>query len=175
MLNLLLMMVPVEDHEKFTEMYYEYRNLVNHIVYKHLQHRQDTDDCFQDVFEHFAQHFDEMKLKDEETLKGYIALVSKNMAISFYRRRQGIENKSCGYVDNMTEHIRDDSFDIYNKIDVENAMAKLTEEEDNIIQMKCVYDMTSKEMGNILGITDVYARKKYERAKNKLIKILNKE
>lgn len=175
MLSLLLMMVPGEDHEQFTAMYYQYRNLVNHIVYNNLKHREDTDDCFQDIFEHFTRHFDEMKLKDEETLKGYICLVAKNMSISFYRRRQGIENKTFGYIDNMTEHVRDDSFDIYNKIDVENAMAKLTDEEENIIQMKCVYGMSSKEIGNVLGITDVNARKRFERAKKKLMKYLNNE
>ncbi len=175
MLELLLPYVPAEDREQFSEMYYKYRDLVNLIVYSHLKHKEDTEDCIQEIFTYFTQYFDDIRLKDEETLKGYICIVSKALAITFYRKRQNIDNKRSGYFEKMKERINDEAFNIYSAVDLEKAMAQLTEEEDFIIQMKCVYGMTSKEMGEALGISDTYARKKYERAKKKLIKILNKQ
>lgn len=168
MLSLLLLEIPKEYHVEFTALYYEYCDRVSDIAYSHLGRKQDVEDCVQEAFIIIGKNFDEVKRKDEKQLRGYICLVAHSVAISYYRKRQKEENRTCGYVENMTEKVTDDSFNMFSIIDIQTAMAKLTEEERDILQFKFVEDKSSKEIGKILGISDTYARKKLERAKIRL-------
>lgn len=168
MLSLLLLYIPKEYHVEFTELYNQYRNLVSHIAFTHLGKKQDVEDSVQETFIVIGKNFDEVKLKDEKQLRGYICLVAHSVAISAYRKRQKEENRTCGYLDNKIEKVTDESFDMFSVVDIQNAMAKLTEEERDILQFKFVEDKSSKEIGKILGISDTYARKKLERAKIRL-------
>lgn len=175
MLELLLMHVPDEDHPLYTEIYEKYCYLARYISYLHLKKKQDIEDNVQETFLIVGKNFDEVKLKDEESLKGYICLVAQRSAISAYRKRQKLENRTVAYVDTMTDKITDDTFDVFNTLDIRRAMDKLNEEERVILQYKFVQELSSKEIGQILGISDAYARKKVERAKVKLRDILLRE
>ncbi len=175
MLELLLVYVPNEDHPLFTEIYDKYRYLARYISYLHLQKKQDIEDNVQETFLIVAKNFDEVKLKDEEELKGYICLVAQRSAISAYRKRQKLENRSAVYMDTITDKVTDDTFDMFNTLDIRKAMDKLNEEERVILQYRFVEELSGKEIGQILGISDTYARKKVERAKIKLRDILIKQ
>lgn len=172
MLSLLLAYIPDEDHQQFTEIYYKYRPLVRYIAYERLKKRQDIEDSVQETFYYIAKKFDTIKHKDDEAMKGYICAAARGFAITFYRKRQSIENKTYAYVDTLTERVTDNSFEIFNRLDLEKAMAKLSEEEQSIVELKFFYGMSSKEVAEIHGLTPANARKKLERIKAKLRKDL---
>lgn len=175
MLELLLLYVPAEDHLQFTEIYEKYCHLARYVSYLHLRKTQDIEDNVQETFLIVAKNFDEVKLKDEKDLRGYIGLVAQRSAISAYRKRQRDENRTCGYVDTMTEKITDETFDMFNTFDIRKALDKLPEMDRLVLQYKIGEDMPSKEIAQILGISDSNVRKRVERAKIKLRDILIKE
>lgn len=174
MLALLLTYLPDEYHQEFSEIYEKYRPTVRHIAFLHLGKKQDIEDSVQNTFEYIAKKYDEIREKDEEALKGYICAAAKGFAISCYRKRQNDENNSCAYMDTLTEKVSDETFDFFNNIDLQKALEQLKPEEQNIIELKFVYGMSSKDIGAVYGITPSNARKRLERAKAKVKKIIEK-
>lgn len=172
MLPLLLSYLPDEDHQQFTEVYYKYRSLVRLITFERLHKRQDVEDSMQETFLYIAKKFDTIKHKDDEAMKGYICAAARGFATSYYRKRQSVEKRTYAYVDTLTERVTDNSFDIFNRIDIEKAMEKLSDEEQSIVELKFVYGLSSKEVADIHGMTPANARKKLERIKAKMKKSL---
>lgn len=179
MLEMLLMLVDTEeDKKKFSEVYDAYHNLIYHISYEHLNDIEESEDSQQDALLYIAKTFDKIKDRTDPEIKCYICAVARGFAINHFNRNKKYERNlididvaGLKYIDEMDEI----EFDIFDKIDIQRAIKKLPPEQANIIELKFVYGLSSQEVGTIYGIKDTYARKKLERAKKALRKIVEAE
>ena len=68
--------------------------------------------------------------------------------------------------------IDDSVFDVYDIVDVQRGLEQLPTEMKNILELKLVYGLESKEIAAIYGISNDNARKKVQRGKRALMKFL---
>ena len=68
--------------------------------------------------------------------------------------------------------IDDSVFDVYDIVDVQRGLEQLPTEMKNILELKLVYGLESKEIAAIYGISNDNARKKVQRGKKALMKFL---
>lgn len=175
MLDILLLMIPDEDKAQFRAVYEEYHNLVFHISLGHLNNPEDAEDSQQEAFLYIAKNFGKIKDRSKGEIKNYICTVAHGFAISYYRKKDRIESKLVDLDIAKYKEIDDGEFDIFDIVDVETAMKKLPPETKNILDLKLGYGFSSKEIAAIYGISNDNARKKVQRGKNALMKLLKEE
>lgn len=110
-------------------------------------------------------------LKNENSFKGWLFRIL-NAAC---RRQYNDFHKNLQFEDyyNETGSGGIDKTDL--SLDMENALKHLTQEERQIVLMKTVYGMSSKEMSETLNLPDGTIRSKLKRSLDKLRQNLGKE
>lgn len=173
MLELCLLLIDTEEErEKFTEIYNEYNKLVFYIAYEKLHTNELAEECVQETYIYIAKNFAKFICDDKDKIKAHIATVAKGKAISIYRK----ERKHM-YVLSETEtspfiEIDDSEFNAVDVITLHSMMEKLSDEENNLLQLKYVYNMKSAEIAKLYNISDASVRKKIQRAKEKLLNMI---
>lgn len=172
MLEILLLMLPDEDKAKFRAVYDEYHNLVFHISLEHLYNPEDAEDSQQEAFLYIAKNFGKIKDRSKGEIKNYICTVAHGFAISYYRKKHRIDSKFVDLDVSGYREIDDSVFDVYDIVDVQRGLEQLPTEMKNILELKLVYGLESKEIAAIYGISNDNARKKVQRGKRALMKFL---
>lgn len=174
MLELCLLLIDTEEErERFSEIYNEYNKLVYYIAYEKLHTKELAEECVQETYIYIAKNFAKFLSDDKEKLKSHIATVAKGKAISIYRKEfKYMYDLSETETEAFTE-IQDSAFDIADVVALRSAMEKLSDEENNLLQLKYVYDMRSAEIAKLYNISDTSVRKKIQRVKEKLMNMID--
>lgn len=162
-----------DEKSKFILFYEKYVNMVMWLSLRKLNNRALAEESTQECFFYFANNFH--KIDDIESLrtKHFVATVAEAFAISIYRA----ENK------NPSELIPEDCFlaeennilDSINEMELKTAINKLPDESRNMLYLKYVYGYRSKEIAEMLGVSDDIIRKRIQLAKKKVRLIIESE
>lgn len=154
-----------EDKERFKQIYYKYRSLMFHIAHDILSDEYLAEDVIQNVFLKIISEFENLDFSDENKTKSFIAIITKNTAISEYRKR-----KKELYLD-FEREMNVDKYFTYNIdgiIDVRNLadnILRLPDIYKDVLVLKFFNEFTNKEVSRTLNISEANVRKRMERAK----------
>ncbi len=132
--------------ESFETLYKKYNKLVYKIAFTILKNKEDSEDIVQAVF---SKIYSLPKEKIPiDNIATWIYSVTKNEAISLYRKRKSTVNLDNMYEisDNDNEINRIVDQDIYNKI-----LSRLNDREKEIVSLKVLTNLTFEEVAKILG------------------------
>lgn len=150
-----------EDEQSFNEFYEKFRKTVYYIAYEHLKNEQDAEDCEQEVFMALAKNFHNISHRfDDKSVWSFVRIVTKNIAISKYRKNK---RESDYVVDaDITEFysIAEENFDVFDEIQLNDAINNLPEEYQGIFYLKYVCNYSGEEISNLLNISHSLVRKR---------------
>lgn len=176
MLHIYLGIIESEQgQDKFTELYYEHRQLMFHIANEILHNPQDAEDALQIAFTNIAENIEKILGMDEIRTRSYVCITAKNAAINMYNHRK--RNNSVPIEE--AEEIADESVEIEHQamlnMDIatmKRALEMLPEKYFDVLYLELNNGLNAKEIAAVLGVSEETARKRVQRAKKKLKEIL---
>ena len=182
MLSLYLSMIedPV-DKLQFEDLFEKYNLEIMRYAMALTRNHQDAEDICQNVWMKIANHFDTIKVKDDEKIKAYIVKTTKNEAFDFFNKNKKRRFMSDENLENL--EINSNSFDSVlmavcqrETVDtIYNCINSLDEKYRDVLDFYYINQSSPKDIAEFLNIDVRTARKRIERGRAMLINMLIKK
>lgn len=164
-----------DDTEKLNRIYEIYEQPMYRIAFAVLKNPELAEDAVSDAFVRIIDRLNKIKSPESDKTKAYIVKIIKSTSINIYRKKKRSLVRELP-IDNSIVQIPDSSQNIEEYItsemdrqDKRNLLNKLNDTDRNIIILRCENELSWKEIAECTSITEATARKRFERAKKKLI------
>lgn len=163
----------VEDKNKFSDLYNQYKDLLYWIALKKVNNVEDAEECVQETFFYVAKNFEKIGQVESKRTKGYLSTIVTGFAIDKYNEAEKGNTVLCE--DDSFCDTSDDlkSFESYNKIELLSVFDSVLDDESKVyFYLKYIYGYKSSEIAKLYNVKDSYIRKKLQYAKENLRKHL---
>ncbi len=148
------------------------------IVYKFLicltHNKEISEDLTQETFYKAIMNVD--KFKGNCKMSVWLCEIAKNLWLNELKKQKKITFTDVDTIEIYNQYTIDE--EIENKKNLEKLnkkIAKLDKDIQKVVYLKLYGDMTFKEIGNILGKSEVWARVNFYRAKQKIKEVEDDE
>lgn len=169
MLVYMLMIDSPEDQSKFERLYLEYRGLMYHVAYKILHNEYDAEDAVHQAFLKIAENIEIIDGTICPRTQGYVVTIVENKAIDLYRYKHRHNTFSLD-IENVGVPIDYDGPNVITK-----CMSQLPARYREVLLLKHFHGYSSKEVANMLGLSEANVIKLDQRAKKQLRILCQKE
>ena len=176
MIALYLSLVENEnDKEKFEEIYIRYKSLMLGRAYEILHDRELSEDAVHNAFIRILKNLEKLDETDSNRTKGFVMIVLENVAKTMY-----VKNRRQNIIE-LNENISEDTnveIDTEKKLTAEFIAQKIAQLPDTyreIITLKYLHGLNDKEIASVLNISQTSARKRLQRSREKLKKLVGGE
>ena len=164
-----------QERDKFEYIFKTYKKLMLHKAYGILRDYMLAEDAASEAFIRIYKNLHKIDDPNSKKTIAFLVTIVKNVALTMLQREKGL------YAEELDEQ-REDSFNLE-----ENTVAQLSsehifeiveelsEELKGAFLLKYTYDLSHREIGRILGISENNVTVRLHRAKNKLADLLRKE
>ena len=173
---LLLIFDTEEEKQLAIRLYEKYSKFMFKVAFNILNSNYTAEDAVQQAFIKISKNLDKVNEFNEIKTRNYIGLITRNTAIDMYN-----------YIKKLPVSIGDDCADIdacdiseliitketYNRI--KKHINSLKPNYKEIIFLKFEQDLTFNDIAKLLDITPENARKRFERARSQVLKLLMEE
>lgn len=149
----------------------QYSNKIYKYCFHMLRHRQEAEDAAQEVFLKAYQHYSDMK--DVQAIGLWLYKTAYRHCLNIIKKK-----RLLSFVSMIDTHIESMTCDThYDDIDgdITAILNKLSPSDRNIFILRVLEDKTYEDISRIMDISSSAARKQYERAKNRIKKLLKIE
>ena len=164
-----------DQTEKLKQLYQIYEKPFYHIAFAVLHHQQQAEDAVSDAFYQVMTHLDRIGQPDSPKTKSYMIQIIKHTAINQYRKNAR-QNLNCTELDSSVFQIADPENELehrFRKQSLRQILADLfsgiSETDRQIILLHCQENKSFKEIAEILNMKDTSVRKRFERARKRMI------
>lgn len=172
-------MIAEEDKSKFEQLYLEYRQLMFYIANQILKDEKLAEDAVHNAFVKLINYIDRIDSINCHRTKGFLVIIVRSISINLYNER-----KKDNYIslDDLNYSIIDDNTNIEDEVilsieynDLVDEILILPEIYSNVLYLKYIYELTNKEISEILNITEANVRKRLERGRKSLLMAVRRE
>jgi len=173
-------MTSIEDNKKakFEKLYVEYRQAMFHVANSILKDEQLSQDAVHEAFLKLIKYLDKIdEIKCYKT-EIFLDIIVKNISINIYNKRNKENNLSFDEVQN---YIYDENSNVERKLLSKFEYDKLVQSimdlplnYSNVLLLKYIHGYSDDEIADILDISKENVRKRAERGRKKLLKIIQK-
>lgn len=160
------------DRDKFEYLFNRYKKLAMHKAYDILRDYSLAEDASSEAFIRVYKNLSKISDPGSPQTAAFIITIVKNVSITMLRKYKNIE------ADELDEDI-DGGFDLESmtltKLEADSVyglLDQLGEEIKGVFLLKYAYDLSHKEIGRILGISENNVTVRLHRAKKKLSVLL---
>ncbi len=162
-------LIDAGDREEFEAFYKKHLRLVYAAAFSVLHDEQLSEDAAMEAFMYIAAHFGHIKALDEAACRRYVYLISRSRATDLLRK----ESKAGEPAELTDEAALDDgSLSGYETVHIKDCIMRLSKDERQLLYMSITLDMDSKAIAELLGISPEGARKRLQRARAHLRKLI---
>ncbi|MBO4457766.1 MAG: RNA polymerase sigma factor [Butyrivibrio sp.] len=137
-------------------------------IYRYCYYKVNSKPLAEDITqETFLRYID--SLQEAREPERYLYTIARNLCIDEYRKKKETELLDEGMIDGS-----DFENKALEKIRLEEAMKKLSDDESEIVQLRLLNEESYSEICKIMGISRFAAHRKLESAKKKLKRYLEK-
>lgn len=169
MLMYLSMIETPDDKVKFERIYNRYRNLMYHVAYKVLSNHYDAEDAVHQAFVAIIRHLEKISDIDCPETRSFIVLITERKAIDLIRTSHSEK------VIPLNEDLIGIEIPAPGDHGLADALAKLPAHYREVLLLRFDNGYSTKELAQMLGMTESGVRKLIGRAKNALGRILEEE
>lgn len=159
-----------EDKNKFEKLYLSYQKTMFYVANRILKDKHLSEDAVHQAFSRIIDNLDKIEEINSHKTKGFIVIITENIAIDLYRKRK---RETCISFDEIEIYIEDiaGTFPGFEN-EIEQAIAKLPVNYLTVFKLKYSHGYSDKEISELLHITEANVRKRIERGKKKLTELL---
>lgn len=169
MLMYLSMIETPDDKAKFERIYNRYRNLMYHVAYKVLGNHYDAEDAVHQAFVAIIRHLEKIGDIDCPETRSFIVLITERKAIDLIRTSHSEK------VIPLKEDLIGIEIPAPGDHGLADALAKLPAHYREVLLLRFDNGYSTKELAQMLGMTESGVRKLIGRAKNALGRMLEEE
>jgi len=164
------------DPEAFQSVYGQVFPIIVRVTYHITQDMEVAEDICQEAFIRFYNR--SMPFPSEDQARYWLIRVSKNLAFNYYKRRKREKSALEKYAHELKHHLRNGEENVMRSETermVQEALEKLPEKLRSVIVLKEYGNLSYREIGRILHITENNVKVRVHRARNILETLLRKE
>lgn len=169
MLMYLSMIETPDDKAKFERIYNRYRNLMYHVAYKVLGNHYDAEDAVHQAFVAIIRHLEKIGDIDCPETRSFIVLITERKAIDLIRTSHSEK------VIPLNEDLIGIEIPAPGDHGLADALAKLPAHYREVLLLRFDNGYSTKELAQMLGMTESGVRKLIGRAKNALGRMMEEE
>lgn len=175
-----LLLLDAEEKKFFREIYENYKDDMFYTAYVILEDVQDTEDVLQEAFIALLSNMDKMKGNTPQRTWNYIVTIVKNKAINLYNKKKKRTDMELPLTEELVADIVDEGVDIkFESIEQREFMKKMLKEindvQRDILLLRYYHDMSSVEIGRLIGKDADSVRHMVMRAKRSMQKALKEK
>lgn len=162
-----------KDADKLKALYELYEQPMYRIAFAVLHSSEAAEDAVSEAFVRLIGHLDKLDSAESEKTKKYIVKVIKSTAVSEYRRlkkryeHETVCDSSVMLVPDKAEDV-EASADKHCFAEGSELLADMSETDRIIVLLRCEQELSWREVGEKLSVSEEYARKRFERIKKKI-------
>lgn len=162
--------------EKIRQLYELYEQPMYRIAFAVLKRSEPAEDAVSEAFLRLMKHIGRIGDPGSEETKRYVVKVIKSTSVTQYRKQKRFLEREP-YADEELLRVADSSQNVEETVlgAGRELLAGLSEPEKELVELRCMSGLSWKETADRLDITETAARKRFERAKKRLAKLINKE
>ena len=150
-----------EDKARFEEFFNKFYDTIFYVAKKHLKTVEAAEDCTQEIMEHFAKDFHNIKQDfDDAKFKAYVKIVAKGMSIDIYRK----EKKHLDHVVDADfsdfYNLSEEMFDVCDVMLLKEAINAMPEVLQPVFLLKYLYEYSGEEIAEKLNLSKPLVRKR---------------
>ena len=154
------------NSDKLRTLYEIYEQPMYRIAYAVLHDEGLAEDAVSDAFIRIMRKISKFGDCRSDKTKAYIVKVIKSTSINIYRKNK--KRQSAEIPIDEAVQISDNASYSGNYSDVSELLAELGDTDRQIVTMRCVEEMSWKEVASNLSLTESNVRKRFERTKKRL-------
>lgn len=156
-----------DDKKAFEVLYNKYRNLMMHVAREYFDNDHDAEDAVSAAFLNIAKSFHKIhKFPCPKTAAYYVKIV-RNTSMDIIRKKSAQSDDM-----ELLDNIPDSKFDDFAVNELMDCIARLKQEDRDILHLYYVYGYDVNEITKMYGIKENAVYKRLLRAKNRLMKEL---
>jgi len=176
--------VEITSNENFqnnmlAQLYDAYENKMYSIAYSILNNVEQAEDAVQDAFIKLVPYTSTIQGIESLKTKRLIVYTIKNIAIDLYRRNRKETELFTKEVEEKVISENQDEVPYVKTIEdrhmITQLLSKLPEKYREIIQYRCFYELSYKEISSLLNISEDVAAKRYERGRKMVKEMIGDE
>lgn len=153
-----------EEKSTVEEIYHEYKNLILFLALSKLQDQHLAEEALHDVMLVVIDHVKKLQGRDENAVKSFIYLVTRNVCVDILRKE--LRYKNAENIEEVSLHLQnEDPQDTLEEKLVIELIAEMQPIYRDVVELIAIYGMTVKECAKALKITPAACRKRLERAR----------
>ena len=163
----------LKESIKIQKLYEIYEQPMYRIAYAFLHNREMAEDAVSEAFVRIIGKINRLVDAESPKTKSYIVKVIKSTSIGIYRRNKRKYMYEQPIDDNIMQ-LSDPLTDVEDKIiagSTGEIMNGLEETDRTIVMFRCRYEMPYKEIAQRTSMSEAAVRKRFERAKRRIIKL----
>lgn len=161
------------EQERFRELYYRYRSVMLYRAKKYSGNYEEAFDVLQEAFIRVAKNFDKIGEISSDETKHFLLTVVENQAKTNMRKHQKIKEAEKAYIEGKLKERETESGDTsFSFIELKDILKELPETYKRPLYMYYVQGFRTKEIAQVLGISDASVRKRIERARTMLKELM---
>ncbi|MBQ7958445.1 MAG: sigma-70 family RNA polymerase sigma factor [Oscillospiraceae bacterium] len=162
-----------DNREGFEILYHKYNRIMYKVAMDILHNHELAEDALSTAFLNISKNFSDISSFPSAKIKNYCVIVIRNAATDILRKeKRFITDYEAEYTE-IADVENIETISDYNLL--KKAIASLSEKEQEILYLRCVMNMSFREIGNIINIKEGTARQRMTEARNSLMKKIKGE
>ncbi len=169
-------MPKVPDEDFISKLFSDYRQMMYKVAYSILGNRSDSEDAVQDAFLWIIDNIEKIYEIPCNERANYFASIIEHRSIDIWRKRNAhpTEDIDEQYDLNSNDDLEQTVMSDMTVDEIKSAMNELSNADYEMLYLYLFKKKSPKEIGLVMGISELNIRVYIYRAKKRLIKILRK-
>lgn len=173
MLSFYLTLVDTEEEKgKFERIYHKYKNLMLSCAYSILKDESLAEDAVHDAFMRILANLDKIDEVDSPRARGFVVVITENVSKTMYNKVNRVKVVELDENIPMDENVEQNAEQNLTAKLIAEKIAQLPENYRSVMVLKYRNGLSDKEIAKSLGISHALTRKRLERGRKALGKLL---
>lgn len=162
-----------EEKTKFSLIYEKYKGVMKYVAWRILGDEGIAEDAVQEAFIKIIDNFKEIDEIDSNKTEHFCVIIVRNVSLDFIKKEKKIKLLDIDEI--YDARVSSNNIEISLSVrEIYERIKLLPEIYRDIIELEIYYGADAKEIARLLGISYGTARKRIQRARDALNKLLEK-
>lgn len=163
------------DAGAFGELYSRYAGLILRYLYVRVHEQEGAQDLTQEVFVRVIKGIGGFEYRGEKSFLGWLYTIAGNVLIGQARRKRAVSTPLDESLELVDPRGQDAVRSIFDRVALDQAIAQLTEDQQQVLTLKFFADMTNQEIALLIGRSEGAVKALQHRALHSLQQIMERE